>query len=96
MGKFVPILLALVTMISVQVVFGDANPSGFTNAVSLSSTAGNSTTPQMIVTGTTVYVTWVDNTAGKFNIFFAKSTDDGVSFQTPLDISNTAKESWSL
>ena len=35
------------------------------------------------------YVVWWDNTTGNWDVFFAKSTDNGKSFGSPINISNS-------
>jgi hypothetical protein len=35
------------------------------------------------------YVVWWDNTTGNWDVFFAKSTDNGKSFGSPVNISNS-------
>jgi hypothetical protein len=85
--NFVLILLAIVVSVSTFSAFGDSN-SGFTSAVSISKAGENSTAPQLIVSENNVYVGWIDNNANKFDISFAKSTDGGSSFGTPINLGN--------
>lgn len=86
--KLIPVLLILVFTVSVSYAFADSDSTGFTNAISVSSPSGNSTLPQLIVSGDNVYVGWVDNTAGKFGAMFAKSNDGGSSFGKEIDLGN--------
>ena len=37
--------------------------------------------------GKNVYVVWTDNTPGNFEVFFARSTDGGNTFHSPINIS---------
>ena len=46
---------------------------------------GSSTLPQISSEGNNVYVVWQDNTPGNDDIFFAVSTDGGLTFSTPPD-----------
>ena len=66
------------------------NGQTFSTPINLSNNTGGSTEPQIAVSGTNVYVTWIDNTPGNFNIdiFFAVSIDNGQSFSTPINLSN--------
>ncbi len=61
--------------------------------VNVSVNAGQSGTPQIIVSHGTVYVVWMDNTSGTYDILFSKSTDGGNSFGTPVNISNLHADS---
>lgn len=91
MRNFILILLGIVVSVSTFSAFGDSNP-GFTNAVSISKAGENSTAPQLIVSGNNVYVGWIDNYADKFDISFAKSTDGGSSFDTPINLGNPSTQ----
>lgn len=86
--KLIPVLLILVLTVSVSEAFADSNSAGFTNAIGVSSPSGNSTLPQLIVSGDNVYVGWVDNSVGKFGVMFAKSNDGGSSFGKQVDLGN--------
>ncbi len=81
-------LLILVFTVSVSNAFADSGSTGFTDAVSISSPNGNSTLPQLIVSGNNVYAGWVDIAAGKFGVMFAKSSDSGSSFGKQIDLGN--------
>jgi predicted secreted protein with PEFG-CTERM motif len=87
MGKLT-ILLILVFTVSVSTAFADSDSTGFTSAIGISSSGGNSTLPQLIASGNDVYIGWVDNAAGKFGVMFAKSDDGGSSFGNGLDLGN--------
>ncbi|HXX06186.1 MAG TPA: sialidase family protein [Candidatus Bathyarchaeia archaeon] len=86
MRNFILILLCFIASVSTCSVFGDS--PGFTNLVSISKPGENSTAPQLIVSGNNVYVGWIDNNYNKFDIAFAKSTDGGSSFSTPVNLGN--------
>ncbi|MGI0065821.1 MAG: sialidase family protein, partial [Nitrosotalea sp.] len=61
--------------------------------VDMSTTTGQSGTPEVVVSGNNVYTVWMDNTSGNYDIFFAKSTDGGMTFTKPVDISNLKGDS---
>ena len=57
----------------------------------MSNNTGFSVNPQIATSGNNnVYVTWIDNTPGNADIFFAVSNNNGTSFGTPINISNNA------
>ena len=61
--------------------------------VDMSTTTGQSGTPEVIVSGNNVYAVWMDNTSGNYDIFFTKSTDGGDTFAKPVDISHLKGDS---
>ncbi|MGI0018375.1 MAG: sialidase family protein [Nitrosotalea sp.] len=61
--------------------------------VDISTTTGQSGTPEVVVSGNNLYAVWMDNTSGNYDIFFAKSTDGGDTFAAPIDISNLKGDS---
>jgi hypothetical protein len=61
--------------------------------VDVSSDAGQSGTPQIAVSQNNLYVVWMDNTSGTYDILFSKSTDGGNSFGTPVNVSNLHADS---
>ena len=72
----------------------DDNGATFHLPVDISSdAAGQSGTPQIAVSQNNLYVVWMDNTSGTYDILFAKSTDGGKSFGTPVNISNLHADS---
>ncbi|MGI0087557.1 MAG: PEFG-CTERM sorting domain-containing protein [Nitrosotalea sp.] len=88
MEKLIPVFLILIFTVSISSAFADSGSTGFTNALDVSSPSGNSTLPQLIVSGDSVYVGWIDNAAGKFGAMFAKSNDGGSSFGKEFDLGN--------
>src|SRR5262249_4785077 len=64
---------------------GGANFSALQN---LSHDKRRSTIPQIAAVGSDVYVVWYDDTPGKNDIFFTRSTDGGASFSEPQNLSN--------
>jgi hypothetical protein len=64
------------------------NGASFGNEVNLSNNEGSSFDPDLDVTGKNVYVSWVDDTPGNNDIFFRKSTNEGNSFASTMNLSN--------
>jgi hypothetical protein len=69
------------------------NGNTFAPPVNVSNNAAPSGAPQIIASGNNVYVVWMDKTPGNYDIFVAKSTDKGSTFGTPVNVSNTPKDS---
>ena len=65
------------------------NGQTFSKPVNLSNNNGSSTIPQLSSSGTNVYVTWMDNSIGDLEIFYAFSIDNGQTFGKPLNLSNS-------
>ncbi|NHI03060.1 hypothetical protein DYY67_0181 [Candidatus Nitrosotalea sp. TS] len=86
--KLIPALLILAFSVSISNAFADSGSTGFTNVIGVSSPSENATLPQLVLSGNNVYVGWVDNTAGKFGVMFAKSNDGGSSFEKEVDLGN--------
>ena len=64
--------------------------ASFSNAVKLNTVIGLSDLPRIAVSGSNVYVVWEDyNLAEGLNIFFRVSTDKGVSFSGPVNLSKS-------
>ena len=64
--------------------------ASFSNAVKLNTVIGLSDLPRIAVSGSNVYVVWDDyNLAEGLNIFFRVSTDKGVSFSGPVNLSKS-------
>jgi len=80
--------------LSEEILFVVSNDNGQTFSTppdNLSNTAGGSFAPQISSEGNNVYVVWDDDTSGIFtpDIFFARSTDGGLTFsEPPENISN--------
>jgi N,N-dimethylformamidase beta subunit-like protein len=47
---------------------------------------GSNTAPQISVSGENVYLTWINNSLKNQHIYFSRSTDNGVSFTTPVEL----------
>ena len=65
----------------------EAVSSGFSTPINISGNHGDSILPQMAISGNDVFIVWNDNSTGKYGILLAKSTDGGMTFGTPVDIS---------
>lgn len=61
--------------------------------IDVSSTTGQSGTPQISVSKDNIYAVWMDNTSGNYDILFTKSIDGGKSFGAPINISNQHTDS---
>jgi hypothetical protein len=67
----------------------------FDDPDNISETTGNSRSAQISVEGNNVYVVWLDETPGNADIFFARSTDGGLTFTEPENISENTRTSGS-
>ncbi len=58
----------------------------------LSSSQGDSFSPQIETSGSNVYVTWYDEitTDGKYEVLFRRSTDNGATWKAVVNLSNNA------
>ncbi|VVC05297.1 BNR repeat-like domain protein [uncultured archaeon] len=90
-------LFAILTLLVLSTNFKsvEAIPSGFSIPINISTNQGDSILPQMVVSGNNVYIVWNDNSTGKYGILFTKSTDGGITFGTPVDISRSIGSSGS-
>src|SRR5882762_5425796 len=60
----------------------------FSTAQNISHNSGSSSNPLLTVdAGANINVAWGDNTPGNQDIFFARSTDSGATFSTPVNLS---------
>ncbi len=48
---------------------------------------------QVVVSGQHILVTWHDGTFGNFDVFVSKSDDGGISFDEPINVSNSPTQS---
>jgi hypothetical protein len=79
-----------------DIFFAESNDNGqtFSSLINISNNAGSSLSPQISTEGNHVYVVWQDNTPGiETDIFFTHSNDNGLTFSTPVNLSNTIGES---
>jgi hypothetical protein len=61
--------------------------NNFTRTKPVSRNNGSSVSPQLAVTGNNVYVVWTDDTTGKADINFRKSSDYGNNFTRTINLS---------
>jgi hypothetical protein len=61
----------------------------------LSNNPGNSFSPQIAVSGSNVYVVWIDNSPGHYILYLKKSTDYGNKFDAKRNLSNNPGNSFS-
>jgi hypothetical protein len=88
---------------NVYVVWGDNTPGNdeisyrrstdggatFGSTVNLSNSVGDSQLPAIAVSGNNVYVVWQDSTSGDNNIFYRRSTNNGSTFGSTVNLSNS-------
>ena len=55
--------------------------------LNLSNTSDGSSDPEIAAFGNNVYVVWSERTSASYEIFFRVSRDNGVTFETPINIS---------
>ena len=66
----------------------------FSDPLPLSNTGGLHLTPRIATSGDSIYVTWHESNGPAFQeIFFAKSDNEGLTFDTAVNISNTIDQS---
>lgn len=70
------------------------NGTTFGTPANLSNNPGFSEHPQLSAFGSSVYVVWADNTPGNREVLFARSTDNGTSFENAQNLSNDASDSY--
>ncbi|KAF6242581.1 hypothetical protein C6988_07865 [Nitrosopumilus sp. b1] len=69
------------------------NGTSFSTPTNLSDNTGSSTNPQIVASGSNVYIIWQDNTDGDNDILFRASTNNGTSFATTVNVSNDGNDS---
>ena len=75
-----------------EILFTHSTDGGasFSTPKNLSNSGGLSSFPQIGVdSGGNINTIWEDNTSGNFDIFFSRSINDGASFSTPQNLSNS-------
>jgi len=60
----------------------------------LTNNAGNSAYPDIAVNGSNVYVVWCDYTPGNWDIYFRRSTDSGLTWQSAKRLTYNAADCW--
>ena len=61
--------------------------------VQISNNAGTSMNPQVTTVGSSVYIIWMDNSPGNFEIFERRSHNNGATWQPTRNLSNNAGSS---
>ena len=62
----------------------------FSRPVNASNSAGNSQLPQIAVDERgNINMVWLDDSPGNFSVFFSKSSDGGVTFSSPMNLSSS-------
>jgi hypothetical protein len=65
--------------------------SNFSSRINVSNTSGNSISQQIAVDSHgNIDVAWTDNTSGSYALLFSRSTNGGVTFSAPINISNNS------
>jgi len=59
----------------------------------ITNNAGTSIRPDMACDSSSVYLVWYDNTTGNYEIYFRKSVDNGSTWQTAQQLTNSAGNS---
>jgi len=70
------------------------NPDKFGSPVNLSNDSGSSREPRIETSQANVHVIWFDNTTGNYEIYYKKSSDNGATFGTTINLSNTPEDSF--
>jgi hypothetical protein len=93
---------------SINVVWSDSTPGNhdiyfcqssdsgmsWSRGVNISATAKDSMNPAIAVDGAgNIDVVWEDSTPGNYDIYFCQSTDNGLNWSRPLNITNNSKDS---
>ena len=71
------------------ILFKRSNNSGvtFEPTITLSRTSGFSFEPKISATGNNLYVVWTDTTEGSNDMYFVRSTNNGISFEAVANLS---------
>jgi hypothetical protein len=77
------------TSLNSAILFKRSNNSGvsFEPTVTLSRTSGFSFEPRISASGNNIYVVWTDNTEGSNDVYFIRSTNNGLSFDPLINLS---------
>jgi hypothetical protein len=62
-------------------------------SVNISNSDSKSFHPQILADKENLYFVWTDESSGNRDIFFSKSNDDGLSFSSPVNLSNNSGNS---
>ncbi len=61
----------------------------FSKPINLSNDSGDSINPDLIVLHNNLHIIWNDNSTKKYNVMFKSSSDGGITFSKPINLSNT-------
>jgi hypothetical protein len=61
----------------------------FSQPINLSNDAGDSTNPNLITVHNNLFVIWNDNSTKNYNVMIKRSSDGGITFSQPINLSNT-------
>ena len=86
MKKSILVILSLFFLVSLEPSF--ALTTGFANPTNISGSA-DSQLPKAIISDKGIFVVWIETSSGKSDIFFSKSTDGGVTFESPVNLSGS-------
>src|SRR5918999_3483130 len=86
---FLIVTSSFLTLSSLMPPSANAQPSTSSSSQNLSNSTGNSTDAQIAVNQNNVYVLWSDDTTGNGDIYFRRSVDNGTSFGSTENLSNS-------
>src|SRR4029078_5394452 len=61
----------------------------FSKPINLSNDSGDSTNPTLIKLHNNLYVIWNDNNTKNYNVMIKRSSDGGITFSKPINLSNS-------
>ena len=61
----------------------------FSQPINLSNDSGDSTNPNLITVHNNLFVIWNDNSTKNYNVMIKRSSDNGITFSQPINLSNT-------
>ena len=61
----------------------------FSKPINLSNDSGDSTNPNLIELHNNLYVIWNDNNTKNYNVMIKRSSDSGITFSKPINLSNS-------
>src|SRR5919107_133222 len=86
---FLIVTSSFLTLSSLMPPSANAQPLTSSSSQNLSNSTGNSTDAQIAVNQNSVYVLWSDDTTGNGDIYFKRSVDNGTSFGSTENLSNS-------
>lgn len=69
---------------------GTRSSPGWMEEIRLTNASGDSTTPQIAVSGNNVHVVWSDDRDGNYEIFYNRSVDGGLSWENETQLTFTS------